>query len=653
MSANIYTDDGVVAEGARASKRAKSELDALTEARLREELVPQLLASVPTDWRGTTFNNSNLLGRDEFSDRLIGLFGGKLGKKAGDEGAISTDELSALGNAEDYLRVASNMATTYETVMALLKGRHISQVFCFSSKAMPVVAVLLTQSESGLAGTVHLYHGDAPAPFSAADIAQLGRLGATLECHAGSPAAGAHPGAAVLALEAAAAAAPAGAVHAIVGDCLLYIEDAEAVKPSRVLTMRKRMAIPATTPMCEARLQQFCGQTPSADSEAPTADELAGFLGNLQTLSGTAVNTGAQPVVFAAGLPAVASLFATLVDNGGADVLMCSTAYGGTSELMDIFHDRGGLIIKSRFHIQGDAPIDGSIQAALDTLAAEPAPRLPTLVLFVEVPTNPDQKIPDLAKLSEACLNYQAKMGKQVLLLIDTTFAPGSGILGKLQALAPELQAMAFISMSKSVSRGLTTAGAMVANHTDFSTALVNKVARTAAMLDTTARQDQMLRLCRNHAGCKTRCESAYAVTVAVGDALQASVKKHADGYDMPLCYVRPEHAAKGFTSSTFSFNLPSPKDATAAVNEALAQRFVDLLTADKVHFKPCVSFGQDNSLVYCTVPATSTQGAIKEEDKAKQAKGGVQLVRLSFPPTIDVAAVQAQMETAVAAIYA
>ena len=66
-----------------------------------------------------------------------------------------------------------------------------------------------------------------------------------------------------------------------------------------------------------------------------------------------------------------------------------------------------------------------------------------------------------------------------------------------------------------------------------------------------------------------------------------------------------------------------------------------------------CVSFGQDNSLVYCTVPATSTQGAIAAEDKAKQAVGGVQLVRLSFPPTIDVAAVQARVEMAVAAAYA
>ena len=62
-------------------------------------------------------------------------------------------------------------------------------------------------------------------------------------------------------------------------------------------------------------------------------------------------------------------------------------------------------------------------------------------------------------------------------------------------------------------------------------------------------------------------------------------------------------------------------------MNEEFAQKFVDLLTLHPTYMKPCVSFGQDNDLVYCTVPATSTQGAISAEDKAKQARGGVQLV--------------------------
>ena len=70
-------------------------------------------------------------------------------------------------------------------------------------------------------------------------------------------------------------------------------------------------------------------------------------------------------------------------------------------------------------------------------------------------------------------------------------------------------------------------------------------------------------------------------------------------------------------------------------VNEEFAQKFVDLLCLHPTYMKPCVSFGQDNDLVYCTVPATSTQGAISAEDKAKQARGGVQLVRFKTPPLL------------------
>merc|ERR1711998_444491 len=100
--------------------------------------------------------------------------------------------------------------------------------------------------------------------------------------------------------------------------------------------------------------------------------------------------------------------------------------------------------------------------------------------------------------------------------------------------------------------------------------------------------------------GVESRCEVAYTVARTVGDALCKAVHK-ATSEDMPLAFVSPENAAIGFTSSTFSFNLPAPEGASSETCEALAQQFVDLLTVHK-EFKPCVSFGQDNNLVYATV---------------------------------------------------
>jgi len=201
------------------------------------------------------------------------------------------------------------------------------------------------------------------------------------------------------------------------------------------------------------------------------------------------------------------------------------------------------------------------------------------------------------------------------------------------------------------VSRGLTCAGAIVSNDTDSSKALLSRVRSSSRILDTGAKNDQLQVLCDNHTGVEERCMKAYKLAREIGDALQDEVKKMT-GAGMPLAFVSPANAADKFTSSTFSFNLPPPNGASPADLAALAQRFVDILQEDRTLFKPCVSFGQDNGKTYATVPATSTQGAIKEEDKAKQSVGGVQLTRLSFPVETEKERLEGLVRKAVGVIY-
>ena len=612
-----------------------------------EPLLQQLVEEIPEEWRGTTFNNAALLERGGFSERLTSLFSAK---RASQE-PLRGDELLGLGNAEDYLRVATNLSTTLELSLALTRGWGVEQVFSFASSTMPALAVALTAPAD-----VHLYCGDAEPLLTPAQCDVLGLLGASLHCHAGSPPArDAGDASVVLALE---GAEGAGEADGIVGDSVLLIADPAKIDPDEILVVRKRMATPMTTPAVEAELQRLAwpGREPTADTERASPEEVAELHAHLQQLCGTEVNPAAPPALFTAGLSALMSLWLALVSRGGADVLMCSTAYGGSSQCTDLVAERTDRFRKSTFDVQGDQSIDLSIEAALDTLAGPARSDLPCFVLFVEIPTNPDQKVPDTAKLVKDLRAFGERTGKQLLLVVDTTFAPGSGILRQIAELAPELPAMVFMSMSKSVSRGMTTAGALIANHTPAAGAVLGSIQESAALLDTSARPDQQLALVRNHVGVEDRCRAAYGVTVSVGERLCQAVEKHT-GEDMPLAYISADQALKGgFTSSTFSFNLPPPSGASDEVNAALAQDFVDLLCADYGEpgylFKPCVSFGQDNGLVYCTVPATSTQGVIAEEDKAKQARGGVQLVRLSFPPTIDVDAVCERIESAVATVY-
>jgi len=601
--------------------------------------IKQILTVLPSEWRGTTFNNSKVLGREGFTRSLEDL----IMRKFADGEEIKKDELSELGNAEDYMRVATNISTLLEAALAIERGLDVSQVFTFASETLPIFAVCMVSKFP-----VRLYLGDGESPFSHAQQGLLTQLGAPLTCYPSYRTQPPRIDEVVLCLEGAVA-QNAGA-DGIIGPNVLYIMDPEKIAPADVLVVRKRMSTPMTTPVAEGMLQSMAGMRRGyATVYGPAPPGVAKFYAHLQTLSGTQVDKKANPVVSTVGLSAISSLWITLIGRGGADILMCSTAYGGSCQMTEIFAKSEANLRKHDFHVHG-AGILPSIRAVLAKLVEDKSSMLPTTVVFLEIPTNPDMRVPDLSALAGICAAHREASGKKVLLLIDATFAPGSRVLEKLEDLSADLCAMVFISMSKSVSRGLTTAGAVIGNHTKEAKDILKGVGETCEMLDTLAKPDQMARLVDNHAKVEQRCREAYNVAVTVGERLCKEVKA-VTGHDMHLAFVTPQQAAMGFTTSTFSFNLPSPSGVTDDVREALAQRFVDSLCVHS-EFKPCVSFGQDNGLVYATVPATSTQGAIKAEDKAKQAVGGVQLTRLSFPPTCDIEAVCQILSESVIALY-
>ena len=70
-------------------------------------------------------------------------------------------------------------------------------------------------------------------------------------------------------------------------------------------------------------------------------------------MSGTAANPAAPPVCFTSGLSALCSMYMALLKQKGCDLLMCSTAYGGSSQLTDLIAQRTPTFSKSTFDIQG------------------------------------------------------------------------------------------------------------------------------------------------------------------------------------------------------------------------------------------------------------------------------------------------------------
>ena len=61
----------------------------------------------------------------------------------------------------------------------------------------------------------------------------------------------------------------------------------------------------------------------------------------------------------------------------------------------------------------------------------------------------PSEKVPNLSAIAAMLRSYTEKTGTQILLLIDATFAPNSRQLQRMHELAPEINSVVFLSLSK------------------------------------------------------------------------------------------------------------------------------------------------------------------------------------------------------------
>ena len=166
---------------------------------------------------------------------------------------------------------------------------------------------------------------------------------------------------------------------------------------------------------------------------------------------------------------------------------------------------------KATFAIQGDSDYVESVRTTLSQLTGTGP-----VVVFCEFPSNPDMKVPDLTGFLKVVHDFKTSSGRELNLLIDTTFAPPSKVLDKIGKVTSTLPACAFISLSKSVSRGLTCAGCIVGNKS--ASKLMAKVSEIRNALDTQGDVHQSNILCENHEGVETRVKEAYELAFRVGE---------------------------------------------------------------------------------------------------------------------------------------
>lgn len=560
---------------------------------------------------------------------------------------------------EDYVRLGSPFSTILEVVLAIKYEYDVHHVFAFGSSTLPIIAILMTTS-----CPVFVYH-DVSTPLTKIRSFQetlCKSYGRKFRIIQGGPKDHGKDSVVVYVTndpgrrsKHADAVADGNGILYVVNEEKIPIHDEKDAKGEMVResihTIRKRLGAPPPTPEAIERLERYVKGGDTTSEEDVDVTDLKQHLKALAGCEGAQGNV----LISTVGLSTLAAFVMAALEKGeyNIDVLMCSTAYGGSSQQTDILckncNNGDVSIAKHKYDIQGNLPVLGAIETKLRQM--RDGPKKSITVVEIEYPTNPDMKDCDLERLRTTLQDYSSATSTTVVVLLDTTFSPPSQAA---KAFGKEIPVIVWTSLSKSVSGGKTTGGSLVANAHPVAQDLLRRAENHLNIFDTASKPCQLRILNDMHTRCEERVRKAHAVAVKTSRHLE-DVVRECSGRTMLVNFVTTSQINKGVTPATFSFNLPVPAHLTNRPRHiaSLAQDFVDRLV-EKVPTiaKPCVSFGQDNTRVYVTVPATSTQGVISEEDKAKQAVGGVQLVRFSFPPELDVAAWKDAVEATVREVY-
>ncbi len=590
--------------------------------------IQAVLENMPTDWLKLTTHRLDIynekLAKIQFLEQFKILF---------EENNAELSALSTLPTAFDYIRLGHPLSCILEWAIANLNHLKAENVISFSSKTIAILAILrknlLDNKPSQIIYTgelpdfldvevlkaVYQYKFDLKKVETVEEISQsedstifiaqeeqLGKLDlpSTIDFYIN--------------------------IHADLGSVVLVNGEQNEPYIAAIQHVRRRETIAMTPTNCLAALKALTGQ-PTPNNTKPKANTNKTFVVNsIKEITGTDTNV----LISSSGLSIQYAITMGLIHDAlekhpgkAIKIVVPPNCYGGTN-------DQARRVAACIENVEVlDLPVDGgrdmvqSIDTVLDRIANEDA--IPYII--AEIPTNPRVEIPDLINL-KAVLSKQRKTATGTtavdpLFILDQTFCPNVHFLGE-DAILSTVRAILYVSGSKFPSGGLCTAGYCVANKKAED--LMEKIERHLKLCDNEATNWQLAILAKQLPSMKQRIQAAYKNARDFVNVIQEALPA------AKINFVSKELAAKGFTPSVFSLDLPT-KGTTEAEKEAykraLNYKLINLMIEKIPHeSKFCVSYGQLKGC-YWTIPATSTQGTTKEGDKDY-------IVRVSLSPNFD-----------------
>ena len=577
--------------------------------------ISKVLENMPSDWLNLTTHRLDIydekLAKVQFLTQFEHLFRGLNSE---------TSALNELPTAFDYIRLGHPLSCILEWVIARVNGLDPNNVISFSSKTIPVLAILRANLLEGR-NTLITYSGPWPEALDlhilkdiygySFDLKQVNHVGDIPEFNGSTIFITQQEDLCTLELS------PNIdffiTTHPITGSVLSvhgaqnerYIADIQHV--------RRRETIAMTPANCLATLRLITTTSSIALDSIAFKTHKAQVLGCIKDITGTAT----KALIGSSGLSIQYAIMMGLIHDASEQhpgknikIIVPPNCYGGTN-------DQARRVAACFDHVKVlDLPVDGgqnmvqSIDAILNSLAA--TDDVPYII--AEIPTNPRVEVPELMELKAALSKQRYTTHGDVAIdpvfILDQTFCPNVLFLGEGEILST-IRTISYASGSKFPSGGKCTAGYCVGNKkTD---ALMDKIELHLKLSDNEATALQTEILAKQLPSMNQRIQDAYTNTRDFVNFIQEALPQ------AKINFVSQELAESGFTPSVFSLDLPT-KGNTDQEREAykrnLNHRLIQLMITEiPSESKYCVSYGQLKGC-YWTIPATSTQGTTKEGDK-------------------------------------
>jgi cystathionine beta-lyase/cystathionine gamma-synthase len=588
------------------------------------KVLPRLLApgALPDDWdpRATTYDLFRFDSDTEFGARLDTALDdiAKL-----DHPAQIRERLASVGLPFDYARLGQPLSTVLE--MYVQSRTNAARVFSFASKTKPWLAVIESPKRKL---PVRIYaHGALQVPGVELHENWRGELPAR------------DPDViTVLVVDSFTGDVQASAADAICYSVpnggMLLIRDAARVDPYGIQLIRKRTVSALLAADARAELERIAGVTPTPVAEATPAECDAALKKLFPQIE--------DSLFYCTGLAAEAAVFTAVGDVlGPVTLFYAQNGYGGTGQLIADVLSRGGKIVPRPLEVIGHDSA-GRPVTLVDRVVSSLAKLDGAACVFLETPTNPELQVHDFAALKAGVRAYKERTGKQVPIIVDTTFAPLYPIFAK--DFSQDWPFVLVKSGSKYFTKGKTTLGVVACAADPVAHQIVTRARELGGDADSFARPHQLAELRTGLADLVPRMAAISANTIRLANGIRQALR--ARGHEITLYTISEAQVADGLACGIISFYLPpAPTTYADLVDEFVAY----LLETAPTIVKSRVSYGQSTGggkpdYFYVINPEESTQGALSAEVKNAQKHDNVQICRISVPEHADVDGLLAAM---------